>query len=252
MDRPRCKSCDHDTSAPDGTCSVKPASDGLLLRCVGEWSKAKHYYLSRYIATFTTSMIRKWHGQLYYIDLFAGPGKCLTRDTEEEIDGSPLIALNAPQAFGGYFFTDLNPEALDALSQRCKDHPNFDKIKFFLGDCNSKIDDIMNNIPKRSLSLAFADPTGLHFRFSTLEKLAQRKVDLIITFPEGPIKRNIKKFKTEEHSPLDDVIGDKGWRDLNSWREIVEYYRKNLSSLDYQEVKLGEEIGIRSTDKKLP
>ncbi|MGB2989338.1 MAG: hypothetical protein WBC98_05220, partial [Candidatus Zixiibacteriota bacterium] len=60
------------------------------------------------------------------------------------------------------------------------------------------------------------------------------------------------KFKTEEHSPLDDVIGDKGWRDLNSWREIVEYYRKNLSSLDYQEVKLGEEIGIRSTDKKLP
>ena len=248
----KCKNCDHESNAKDGICSVKKASDGLLLRCVGVWSKAKHYYLTKYINTFTTSMRKKWGGQLYYIDLFAGPGRCLTRDTEEEIDGSPLVALNAPYPFAGYFFAELNEEVLDVLTERCKNHLNYNRVKFYSGDCNLVIDDIMNNIPKRSLSLAFVDPTGLHFKFSTLQKLAQRKVDLIITFPEGSIKRNIKKFMIEPHSPLDDVIGDSGWRQFNTGREIIEYYRKKLASLSYQEVKLGEEIAIRSTDKNLP
>jgi len=217
-----------------------------------DYLKAKHYYLTRYIDTFTTSMRKKWHGELYYIDLFAGPGRCLIRDKEEEIDGSPLIALNAPYAFAGYFFVELNGEALDVLLQRCESHPNYNRVKFYSGDCNSVIDDIMDNIPIRSLCLAFVDPTGLHFKFSTLEKLAQRRVDLIITFPEGSIKRNIKKFMAEPHSPLDDVIGDSGWRQFNTGREMIEYYRRKLASLSYQEVKLGDEIAIRSTDKNLP
>jgi len=111
----------------------------------------------------------------------------------------------------------------------------------------------MRDIPIRSLSLAFIDPTGLHFKFVTLQKIAQRKVDLIITFPEGmAIKRNIKKFLAEQHSPLDDVIGDREWRTHQTGRGIIEHYRKKLASLGYQEVKSGEEIPIRSTEKNLP
>src|SRR5690348_5460979 len=30
---------------------------------------------------------------MYYVDLFAGPGRCRIRGTEKELDGSPLIAL---------------------------------------------------------------------------------------------------------------------------------------------------------------
>lgn len=247
-----CMNCNYEKKAPGGICSLKAGSDGFLVRCVGEWSKAKHYYLKRYIDTFITSMRKKWCGELYYIDLFAGPGKCIARDTEEEIDGSPLIALNAPYPFAGYFFVELNEEVLNVLSERCRSHPNYNRVKFYSGDCNLVIDEIMNIIPRRSLSLAFIDPTGLHFKFPTLQKLAQRKIDLIVTFPEGPIKRNIKKFMAEEHSPLDDVIGDTGWRRLNTGREIIEYYRKKLTSLSYQEVKLGEEVAIRSTDRNLP
>lgn len=253
MDLPKCMNCDYLKNASEGICSLKKASDGLLLRCVGGWSKAKHYYLKKYIDTFTTSMRLKWHGQLYYIDLFTGPGKCIIRETEEEINGSPLIALGGPYPFAGYFFVDLNKEVIDALSKRCKNHQYYDRIKLIPGDCNLIIDDIISRIPKRSLSLAFVDPTGLHFKFATLEKLAQRKVDLIITFPEGmAIKRNIKKFLAEPHCPLDDVIGDNGWRKLSTGREIIQYYRDKLTSLGYQDIKLGEEIPIRSINKNLP
>jgi len=248
-----CKNCDYHKNAPEGNCTIKIASDNLLLRCVGGWSKAKHYYLKRYIDTFTTSMRLKWHGQLYYIDLFSGPGKCIARDTEEEIDGSPMIALNVAHPFANYFFVDLDNEVLNALSERCKNHQYHNRIKLIPGDCNLIIDDIINKIPKRSLSLAFIDPTGLHFKFSTLQKLAQRKVDLIITFPEGmAIKRNIKKFLEELHSPLDDVMGDKEWRKFKLGREIIEYYRNKLTSLGYIETKLGDEIPIRSVQRNLP
>lgn len=198
-------------------------------------------------------MRKKWHGKLYYIDLFTGPGKCMARETEEEIDGSPLIALNAPFPFAKYFLVDSNDEVLKVLSERCKNHPHHDRIEFYPGDCNLAIDDIIRNIPMRSLSLAFIDPTGLQFKFTTLGKLAERRVDLIITFPEGmAIKRNIKKFLAQPHSPLDDLIGDSGWRQLKTGREIIEYYRKKLTSLEYQEVKLGDEIEIRSGSKNLP
>jgi len=249
----KCKGCDYSKNAPDGICSLKTAADGLLIRCVGGWSKAKHYYFKKYIDTFVTSMRKKWNGQLYYIDLFTGPGKCRTRETEEEIDGSPMIALNAPYPFAGYFFVDLNKNALDALSQRCINHQNYGKITFINGDCNLVIDNIINAIPQWSLSLAFIDPTGLDFKFTTLQKLAQRKVDLIITFPEGmAINRNINKFLKEEHSPLDDVVGDKGWRQFKTGKEIIGYYRNNLASVGYQEVKLGDEIPVRSIAKNLP
>jgi len=253
MDLQKCKDCDHKSNAKDGVCSLKKAFDGLLLRCVGDWSEAKHYYLRRYIEIFTTSMKDKWPGQLYYIDLFSGPGKCKVRQTEEEIDGSPLIALSSPYAFARHFFVDLNEDVLNALSIRCIGNPYSDRVEFIHGDCNSVIDDIIDRIPQRSLSLAFIDPAGLHFKFSTLEKLAQRRVDLIITFPEGmAVKRNFKKFLVQSESLLDNVIGDKGWREFNTGKEIIEYYRKRLSTLEYQEVKLGDEILIRSTSTNQP
>lgn len=249
----KCKNCNYHKNAPEGVCSLKKGGDGLLVRCVGGWSREKHYYLKRYIYTFTTSMMKKWHGQLYYIDLFTGPGKCITRDTEEEIDGSPLIALNALHPFAKYFFVDLDKTVIDILSQRCKNHPYYNRVKLIQGDSNLIIDSIINNIPIRSLSLAFIDPTGLHFKFSTLKKLSQRKVDLIITFPDSmAIKRNIDKFLKEEYSPLDDVIGDREWRQFKTGKEIIKYYRENLALLGYQEVKLGEEIPIRSIAKNLP
>jgi len=177
----------------------------------------------------------KWQNQLYYIDLFTGPGKCLTREKEEEIDGSPLIALNAPYPFTRSFFVDLNETVLGALSERCKNHPYFNRVKFIHDDCNIAIDEIIADIPQKSLSLAFIDPTGLHFKFTTLKKLAQRRVDLIVTFPEGmAINRNISQFLQESHCPLDDMIGDRGWRQFHTGKEIIQYYRSKLVSLGYK------------------
>ncbi len=48
-------------------------------------------YVGRYISIFRSGMKKKF-GELNYIDLFAGPGKCRIRGTREVRNGTPLIA----------------------------------------------------------------------------------------------------------------------------------------------------------------
>jgi hypothetical protein len=118
------------------------------------------------------------------------------------------------------------------------------------------------------LSLAVIDPTGLHIKFETLQKMTEHlRIDLIITFPEGmDIKRNLSKYMKQSHSILDDYIGDEDWRqlfpkdvkDINQLtsshieENLIGYYRKNLGKLGYEEIRSGDEILIRSSQKNLP
>ncbi len=80
------------------------------------------------------------------------------------------------------------------------------------------------------------------------------------------IKRNLSKFIKQSHSILDDYIADKGWRQIlrndikginqltstHIEKNLIGYYRKNLSRLGYKEIKSGDEILIRSRQKNLP
>ncbi len=260
-----CIDCKHQKEAPEGLCLVKKASDGLDIRCVGGWAKHKYFYIGRYIDIFSTSMRKKW--ELYYIDLFSGCGKCRIRETGEEINGSALMALNVKYPFKKYFFVDLNPIALEALNNRIKKTKFVDRIKLLEGDCNDRIDEIMQEIPRKdSLCLCFIDPTGLQPSFPTVERLTKdRRIDLIITFPEGmAMKRNIEKFLKEEDSILDKYMGDNSWREMyegkkltnsfitTSERRLVEFYKRRLESIGYKEVKSAEEVRIRSLSKRVP
>jgi len=263
-----CRGCDYKKNAPEGICRIKNASDGLPVRCVGLWAKDKYFYLKRYFEIFTSAMKDKWKGELYYIDLFAGCGRCRVRETFEEIDGSALVSLSVKYPFKKYIMVDLDADAVSALKKRVEKIPYKDRVKIIPGDCNEKIDKIIAEIPERSLSLAVVDPTGLHIKFNALEKLTKdRRIDLVITFPEGmDIKRNLSKYFKQSHSILDDYIGDKGWRqlfpkdirDINQLtsthieKSLIGYYKKNLSKLGYGEIKSGDEILIRSSQKNLP
>ncbi len=91
--------------------------DGLVVRPSGDWVKSKFHYLSRYLKTFSVAMKNKW--DIYYVDLFAGPGVCRIRETQEEIDGSPLIALLAND-FDKYYLFEANPDSYRALTERVK------------------------------------------------------------------------------------------------------------------------------------
>src|SRR5579859_7041683 len=128
-------------------------TDGLTVRSSGIWAKEKLYYLERYLNIFSVGMGKKWAAKLYYVDLFAGPGRCLIRETKEEIDGSPLVALKFN--FAKYFFFESDSACHKALHSRVKTRAPDKDVQIILGDCNVKINHV--HPPSGSLGLAFID-----------------------------------------------------------------------------------------------
>jgi len=218
-------------------------SDGLVARDSGVWAKEKLYYLEHYLDIFSVGMNKKWAGKLYYVDLFAGPGKCRIRETEEEIDGSPLIALKFN--FAKYFFVESDEKYCRALEARVKARApeKYKDVEIIQGDCNHEIEKI--KLPPSSLGLAFIDPTGVSsLAFETIRKLAHdRKIDLIINFPEGMgIRMNLHQYTQKERNALNRFMGSAIWQErrrqvLTSFdemcTEIANEYLTNLKSLGY-------------------
>ena len=56
---------------------LQPKKDNQMMREFGPWTAVKLDYLARYIDIFETSMHAKPWRRRNYIDLFAGPGKCV-------------------------------------------------------------------------------------------------------------------------------------------------------------------------------
>jgi three-Cys-motif partner protein len=236
-------------------------SDGLPVRDSGIWAKEKLHYLEHYLNIFFIGMRKKWPGKLYYVDLFAGPGRCYIRETREEIDGSPLIALRF--SFAKYFFIEMDAGCHKALETRIKVRAP-DKVKNIVliqGDCNQEIRNIKPP-PSPALGLAFIDPTGIsQISFETIRKLTQdRKMDLIINFPEGMgIRMNLFQYTEKETSALNRFLGTSRWRDRfqktitsfpQACSEIADEYLDNLRSLGYQIVD-GSQIPVMTNQNRL-
>jgi three-Cys-motif partner protein len=244
------------------------ARDGILARSVGVWSIDKLHYIRRYLNAFTTSMRTKFPHRVY-IDLFAGPGRCVIRDTtNEELDGSPLIALKLLVPFTEYHLVEMETRAAEALRARANKEAPDKTVLYYEKDANAAALAIADRIPFRSLSLAIIDPTGLHLDFASLHRLTdQRRMDLIYLFPEGMcVKRNLTKFMKQQQSPLDTMLGTERWRNrvrfpegrdaLQQWeaagRPLVELFQEQLQSLGYVDVRGGSSIVEVRNKKNVP
>jgi three-Cys-motif partner protein len=191
---------------------VPPADDGQFIPTVGQWSSDKHYYLLRYMDAFTTSMRLKW-GALHYIDLFAGAGIERLKDSQELEWGSPMLAAQTHFPFSRLHLCEKENRKYEALVARVS-RVGMDS-QVLLGDANQCIDQIVREVPKRSLSLAFLDPYGLHLEFETLRKLSDIRADMVIFFPDRiDILRNWATYYLHDpDSNLDRCLGSGAdWR----------------------------------------
>jgi three-Cys-motif partner protein len=196
---------------------IRRASDGLRARVVGPWTQEKLAYVERYARAFMTAMAPKrqqgrWKS-LVYIDLLAGPGRCIDRKTNDEFHGSPLRALRVQPAFDRLYFTDLDPENIEALRKRIPTEDR-DRVDCRSGDCNILAKDIIDQVSGRTLGFAFVDPEGFEVGFETLKVLATRRIDVLYLFPSSGIARNLPGFARRPDSPMDRVWGGREWRNL--------------------------------------
>jgi three-Cys-motif partner protein len=191
----------------------QPENDGLIIPPVGRQSTHKHYFLQRYIDIFTRSMKGKW--SLHFIDLFAGGGIEQVKGADILQWGSPMLAIHAPKPFDRLHLCERNKAKCEALIARVgRYRPDSQIVN---GDANEMVAQIAAEIPRGSLSLAFLDPYGLQLDFTTVERLANLRADLIIFFPDRlDMLRNWKHYYYgNPHSNLDRYLGlDAGWRSM--------------------------------------
>ena len=235
--------------------------DGLPVRDSGRWVEEKLYYLGRYLKIFSVGMKNKWPGQLYYVDLFAGPGRCRIRETQKEMDGSPLLALLRLD-FAKYFFFEADHACFEALDARVKKRApeKWESVKMIEGDCNQTIE--RGGLPSEGLGLAFVDPTGIsQLSFDTIRRLAAgRQIDLIMNFPEGMgIRMNLHQYTQTDENALNRFMGSMRWRErylqsLTSFdlvcKQIAGEYLANLMSLGYRAVD-SDRVPVRTDQNTL-
>ena len=236
----------------------RPASDGLPARIVRPWAKDKLHYLQRYVHAFTTSMHGKWD-RLVYIDLFSGPGISIIEDTDEEIEGSPIIALKAPFPFTELFFNDLSKTAADALAARVGARP--DVIVTNL-DCNEAANEASERLygghrDSRTLGLAFIDPTAFQIGLDAIALLTKgRRLDVLLTVMTGYMRRFITQRSYAE--PMTQFFGSQDWQRMVdetdegeriTSRKLLDHYESRLRAIGY--TSFDDEIRIANTREAL-
>jgi len=216
-------------------------SDGELAIQVGKWAKDKLHHIKNFCYVFNTGMKNIWKTRTY-IDLFSGPGRCYIEATKEEIEGSPLIALNCKTPFTHYFFNDVDSRFVNSLKKRVATN-SITNVNLFSKDCNDVIDLILQKLPRRSLDFCFIDPFNWEIKFDSIRKLTQgRRMDLAITFHIG----NIKRVADRPTQGLKDFFPDSNWQEEYqkagqegklSGRVLLDAYERGLREIKYVEIK---------------
>ena len=247
---------------------VSDNQEGLPIREGGEWTYEKLFFLAEYLKRFIVSMRPKEWRSINYIDPYSGPGKNCLRDGRI-ILGSPLIAINQNPSFDTYYLSDIDPKNTGALKQRCVVSTNGGKVKLDTGDANVIVDKIADDLYRQekifikgkfsTLNLAFLDPAGLELYWTTVEKLAAFRTDLIIYYSQMGITRNGEnEISQSPNTPIDLFFGDTNWRQIYKnhhhdvsgvHRPLLDYYKSKLATFGYQvEEPLEEPVFRNSKD----
>lgn len=206
------------------------AADGILARRAGEYAREKLAFLEAFIPPALS--IAGSMPDRTYLDLFAGPGRNITK-TGTEFPGSPMIGIEAratakhQRGFSRAHLVNYRREAAEALHQRIESSIASGRVQVpraavheHRGDANVLLPSILETLPKRGYILAFADITGLkHWPWESVEALKAQghsAVDLYVLFPlEMTIDRllGINRARADVYAGhLDRFFGERSWR----------------------------------------
>ncbi len=237
------------------------ADDGLPCNPAGGWAEEKYRLLASYIKQFATGTKKKWPHRTF-LDLYSGPGYNKLKNGLV-LKGSPVLALSTTDPFEQYLFCEGDPKSLNTLQTRVDRDYSHRNVKYFAGDCNQKVEEMISQIPRQgSLSLCFVDPYDLSIKFETLAKLAERRVDMLCLLAlHMDANRAYDIYTAQESSKVDTFIGTSAWKQafLTSGRPrrefplfLADYFAKQMQSLGFEETPTHSMHLVRSDDTNVP
>lgn len=190
--------------------------DGLLLDEVGSWTKEKHERLRKYV-DISRAVRRKFlqgGGGATYIDLYCGSGRAFIRDTNEKIDGSPLVAFKCARDGGVPFsqihVADLEEEKVAAAAKRIAEAGG--TATTYVGKAEDIAPQIVARLNPSGLHFAFLDPYNLDaLPFAVIEALGRlKRIDMLIHVSAQDLQRNLNAYTKPDDIRLERFAP--GWR----------------------------------------
>ena len=190
--------------------------DGLQLDEVGPWAKEKHERLRKYV-DISRAVGRKFlkkSGCATYIDLFCGSGRAFIRDTNEKIDGSPLVAFKCARDGGDPFseihIADVEEEKVIIAAKRIANIGG--TATTYVGKAEHVASQIVARLNPYGLHFAFLDPYNLDaLPFSVIEASSSLKyIDILIHISVHDLQRNLDAYLMSMDGQLERFAP--GWR----------------------------------------
>ena len=193
----------------------------------GQWTQDKLNILRRYLNEYTT-VLKKQHFRLIYVDAFAGEGYWRPKplyppeiygDFDDVRDGSARIALQIQdKQFDHFVFIEKNPDRCNSL-ELLKQEFQGRSIQIDNDDANNALVRFCNNLQESERAVVFVDPYATEMSWATVEAIAAtKKIDCWILFPVGAIARNMptRQEPTPELATNHDRVfgGRAHWRNL--------------------------------------
>ncbi|MBM3713124.1 MAG: three-Cys-motif partner protein TcmP [Actinobacteria bacterium] len=239
----------------NGNCEI-PASDNLPVQCVGPWVENKYYFLEKYL-NISRAARKKFSekNNAVYIDLFSGPGKCFinskTQKKNKEIDNGALWVAKMDEApFNEFYFCDIDESNIKSLKTRVYNYNEYlySKCKFNNVDSNIFVKDMVEKLLLKNWRYHFAyiDPFGPKaLKFTTIAELSKlNRIDILLHFPLGAIKRNYKSWSEKEINILNNFLGTNAWqlkedKLRNIYKVLVDTLIEQLNLLGYKNEYIG-------------
>ena len=224
--------------------------DGFELDEVGQWAKEKHERLRKYV-DISRAVRRKFLrqcGHATYIDLFCGSGRAFIRDSNEKIDGSPLVAFKSARDGGEPFsevhIADLEEKKVAATARRVSEAGG--TATTYVGRAENVVQQIVARLNPHGLHFAFLDPYNLDaLPFSVIEAFGYLKhVDILIHVSALDLQRNLDAYTKLEDNRLERFAP--GWRQHVGLNQSQSRIRAAL--LSYWASKF-ETLGLSSADR---
>jgi three-Cys-motif partner protein len=151
-------------------------------------------------------MHKSW--DVHYIEVCSGPGRCIKRNTGEEIDGTAMAVMrhDAYRHYRSVTFLDKSQLVIAALNRRIMALGQNGKalaIQANYTDPEGLVQICQQRAP-HGLTLIFIDPTDCSVPMETVRLLSRslKRVDFIINIATGTdANRNLKKAFAKPDSP---------------------------------------------------
>ena len=185
----------------------------------GEWTVEKLDILSKYLSAYSIAL-KNFSFSKIYIDAFAGTGKIIVDETEEEITGSVRLSLNSENKFDEYIFIEKKKSFAEELQYIVNNEyaELSNQISIIHGDWNNKLIEICKTIDwNNNRAVLFLDPYATEVKWETLKAVAATEaIDLWYLFPFSATQRMLKKDGMIDEKwklKLNSLFGDDGWFD---------------------------------------